>query len=81
MRAHRARLHQRLQQDRATIQPATPTKKWEAFLLAIMESFDNRGFTIKELMELLSEKSELSQALPDELAGEDRAFSERVGRR
>ncbi|MGD0777801.1 MAG: hypothetical protein ABSC05_33855 [Candidatus Solibacter sp.] len=46
-----------------------------------MESFDNRGFTIKELMELLSEKSELSQALPDELAGEDRAFSERVGRR
>jgi hypothetical protein len=60
-------------------------------LLALLDSFENRGFTIKELVELLPEKSELSQALPDELADEDRkgslqrrlgrAFSERVGRR
>ena len=65
--------------------------QWEAFLLAILDSFDNRGFTIKELVELLPENSELTQALPDELADEDRkgslqrrlgrAFSERVGRR
>jgi hypothetical protein len=65
--------------------------QWEAFLLAILDSFDNRGFTIKELVELLPENSELPQALPDELADADRkgslqrrlgrAFSERVGRR
>jgi hypothetical protein len=65
--------------------------QWEAFLLAILDSFDNRGFTIKELVELLPNNSELTQALPDEMADEDRkgslqrrlgrAFSERVGRR
>jgi hypothetical protein len=65
--------------------------QWEALLLAVLDSFDNRGFTIKELVELLPENSELTQALPDELADEDRkgslqrrlgrAFSERVGRR
>ena len=65
--------------------------EWEALLLAIRESFDNRGFTIKELVELLPERSELRQALPDDMADEDRkgslqrrlgrAFSERVGRR
>jgi hypothetical protein len=65
--------------------------QWEAFLLAILDSFEHQGFTIKELVELLPENSELTQALPDELADEDRkgslqrrlgrAFSERVGRR
>ena len=65
--------------------------QWEAFLLALLDSFENRGFTIKELVELLPGNSELSQALPDELADEDRkgslqrrlgrSFSERVGRR
>jgi hypothetical protein len=65
--------------------------QWEAFLLALLDSFENRGFTIKELVELLPTKSELNQSLPDELADEDRkgslqrrlgrAFSERVGRR
>ena len=67
------------------------TLQWESLLLAILEYFDNRSFTIKELVELLPENTELTQALPDELADEDRkgslqrrlgrAFSERVGRR
>jgi hypothetical protein len=65
--------------------------QWEAFLQALADAFEERGFTIKELVELLPGNSELSQALPDELADEDRkgslqrrlgrAFSERVGRR
>jgi hypothetical protein len=53
----------------------------EAFLCAVLGPFDSQGFTIKEQVELLPEKSELNQALPDEFAGEDRAFTERVGRR
>jgi len=65
--------------------------QWEAFLLAILDTFESRGFTIKELVEMLPTNSELNQALPDEMADEDRkgslqrrlgrAFSERVGRR
>jgi hypothetical protein len=65
--------------------------QWEAFLLALDDSFDGRNFTIKELIEVMPTDSELSQALPDELADEDRkgslqrrlgrAFSERVSRR
>jgi len=53
-----------------------------------MDSFDNRGLTIKELVESLQANSELTLAVPDELADEDRKgslqrrlVSERVGRR
>jgi len=53
--------------------------------------FESKTFTIKELVELMPTAPELSQALPDELADEERkgslkrrlgrAFSERFGRR
>ena len=36
--------------------------QWEAFLLALSESFAGRAFTIKELVELLPSNSELNQA-------------------
>jgi hypothetical protein len=65
--------------------------QWEAFLLAVSGMFGAENFTIKELVEALPTNAELSQALPDELADEERkgslqrrlgrAFSERVGRR
>jgi hypothetical protein len=65
--------------------------QWEAFLLALSNVFRDGKFTIKELVEQLSTTTELSQAIPDELADEERkgslqrrmgrAFSERVGRR
>lgn len=65
--------------------------QWEAFLLAIQESFESQTFTIKELIETMVTDARLNQALPDELVDEDRkgrlqrrlgrAFSERVGRR
>jgi hypothetical protein len=49
--------------------------QWEASLLAILDCFEGRAFTIKELVELLLDNTELTQALPDELADEDRKGS------
>lgn len=65
--------------------------QWEAFLLALSSAFRSENFTIKQLVESMPTTPELTQALPDELADEERrgslqrrlgrAFSERVGRR
>jgi hypothetical protein len=44
---------------------------WAFLLLAILDSFDNRSFTITELVELLPDHSTLTQALPDELDEEE----------
>ena len=65
--------------------------QWEGFLQSLLGVFGKDSFTIKELVELMPTRLELSQVVPDELADEERkgsmqrrlgrAFSERVGRR
>jgi hypothetical protein len=65
--------------------------QWEGFLQALLSVFGTESFTIKELVESMPANVDFSQAMPDELADEERkgsmqrrlgrAFSERVGRR
>ena len=65
--------------------------QWEGFLTALSSIFDQEGFTISQLVEVMQTNSELTNARPEEFADCDRkgtlqrrmgrAFAARAGRR
>ena len=70
-----------------------PSKlQWESFLTSISEEYEDRPFTIHELVDLMRSGNEIKKALPDDLPDDDRpgngfqrkmanAFRQRLERR